>query len=275
MKPMKNTLNKIFKKKNNIIIGVIHFPPLLGYPKFPGLDVCLRDALKDLKSFQGKVDGLFIENNYDIPHKQKVDPEIVAAMTYLGSKVRSATNLPLGISVLWNDYQAALSMAKILNYQFIRVPVFVDKVKTKCGIIQGKPKEVIKFRKSIKADQIALFTDIHVKHSKLLSKYSIIQSARRAVKFGSDALIITGRWTGQAPNLKELQKVRKSINQFPILIGSGGAKDNIANIFQYANGAIISTSLKQGRNRAAEVNVKSWRQRIDKKNVIKLAKAVQ
>ncbi len=66
-------LDKIFKKTNNIVIGAIHFPPLLGYPDFPGLDVCLKNAIDDLRAFEkGGVDGVIIENNYDIPHKEKV-----------------------------------------------------------------------------------------------------------------------------------------------------------------------------------------------------------
>ena len=44
-------------------------------------------------------------------------------MTFIGEKLRKATKLPLGISVLWNDYDAALSIAKILNLQFIRIPL--------------------------------------------------------------------------------------------------------------------------------------------------------
>ncbi len=42
---------KIFKKKK-VIIGVIHFPPLVGYSEFPGFEVALNNALSDLKAFE-------------------------------------------------------------------------------------------------------------------------------------------------------------------------------------------------------------------------------
>ncbi len=271
-----NKLQKIFKKKKNIIIGVIHFPPLLGYKKFPGFKIAFKNAIADLKAFKkGEVDGIFIENNYDIPHQPMVGPEIISSLTYLGLKIKEATKLPLGISVLWNDYQAALAIAKTLNLQFIRIPVFVDKIQTDCGIIQGRPKEVLAYQKKIKGENVALFTDIHVKHSKLLSKYNIIQSAKMAIKNNSDAIIITGNWTGDAPTKTDLKRVRQAIGDFPILIGSGGNKNNIHNIFKYANGAIISTSLKKGIGKEDEINVKGYEQRIDVKKVKNLTAVIK
>ena len=58
------TLAKIFKKRKNIIIGAIHFPPLLGYKDFPGLDVALKNAFADLRALEtGGADGVIFENN--------------------------------------------------------------------------------------------------------------------------------------------------------------------------------------------------------------------
>jgi uncharacterized protein len=262
-----NKLKRIFKKDRNVIIGAIHFPPLLGYPGFPGFEVALKNALNDLEAFEkGGVDGVIFENNYDIPHKILVDSETIAAMSYLGEKIKSKTKLPVGISVLWNDYKTALSIAKILNLQFIRIPVFVDKVKTDYGIVEGEAKKVIDFRKSISAEKVAIFTDIHVKHAELLSKHDIKTSTKLAVKNGSDAVIITGKWTGQSPDMEDMESVRKTVGDFPILVGSGINKDNVLDIFRYANGAIVSTSLKKGKEKK-EVNVKSYEQRIDRKKV--------
>lgn len=269
-------LAKIFKKNKNIIIGAIHLPPLLGYKDFPGFNVALKNALADLKAFEsGEVDGVIFENNYDIPHKISVDASIISSMTFLGEKLRKATRLPLGISVLWNDYRAALSIAKTLNLQFIRIPVFVDKVKTDYGIVEGEPKKVIDFRKSIGGENIALFTDIHVKHAKLLLKNSLIISANMAIKNKSDAIIITGKWTGNAPAINEVKILREKIGAFPVLIGSGTDNHNAKTLFQYANGAIVSTSLKSGVKKHNEVNVKSYAQRINRNKVKKMIESLK
>jgi len=273
---MQTKFHKIFKGKKDVIIGAVHFPPLLGYPDFPGFKVALRNALADVKAFEnGGADGIIFENNYDIPHKPKVDSSIVSSMTFLGEQIRAATKLPLGVSVLWNDYHTALSLAKVLNLQFIRIPVFVDKVKTECGIIEGQPEEVNKAKNMLEAEEVALFTDIHVKHSKLLSKHDLLTSAKLAIQAGSDAVIITGKLTGQPPDMKELKVLRDLVGDFPILLGSGVDKSNVEPLFAYANGAIVSTSLKEGGVKQGEVNVKSYEQRIDKNKVRRLVTSIK
>jgi membrane complex biogenesis BtpA family protein len=271
-----NKLKEIFKKDKNIIIGAIHFPHLLGYENFPGFNVALENALKDLIAFEkGGVDGVIFENNYDIPHKIFVEPETVASMSFLIQKiVKSRTmKIPLGISVLWNDYKAALFIAKISGAKFIRIPVFVDNVKTQYGKILAEPKKVISFREKMGASDIALFTDIHVKHAEMVDEKTISQSAKEAKEKGSNGLIITGKWTGQAPDISDLKEARRAVGEdFPLLIGSGTNENNIKLLFKYANGAIVSTSLKCGAVKNKEINVKSYEQRIDGTKVKNLIK---
>lgn len=269
----KNRTN-ILKKGGRTIIGVIHFPPLLGYPTFPGLAVAEKNALKDLKTLEaGGVDAIMIENNYDQPHAITVGPASVASMSYLAGKIRGQTQLPLGISVLWNDYQAALSLAKVYGYQFVRVPVFVDTVRTSCGVIKGTPADVIKFRSSIGATNVAILTDIHVKHAKLLSKASLIQSAHAAVKYGADGVIVTGKWTGDAPEIDHLEDVYNVLGKKPLFVGSGADEKNVSSLLLYASGIIVSTSLKKGAINKEEINVKGYGQRIDLQRVKKLVQA--
>jgi hypothetical protein len=271
---MENSLNKIFSKNNNIIIGAIHFAPLFGYENFPGYEVILKNALEDLSAFQnGGFDAVIIENNYDIPHKVFIEKENAELMEKLGKKIKEAATVPLGVSVLWNDYKSALLIAKNIGAEFIRVPVFVDSVKTNYGEILANPESVLEYRKNIGAENIFIFTDIHVKHAQLLEDNLIEESAIRAIKFGSDALIITGKWTGDAPDLNELKKVRETVGNFPILIGSGAGKGNIKELLEFANGAIISTSIKKGDVKENEVNIKNWQQRIDQEKVKELIRA--
>lgn len=273
---MQNKFYQIFKKKNGVIIGAIHFPPLLGYSESPNFKISLNNALKDLKAFEnGGVDGIIFENNYDIPHKETVGPETVAMMTSLGEKIKKETSLPVGVSVLWNDFRAALSISKTIGAKFIRIPVFVDKVKTDYGVITGDSKAVKDFQKKIGAEDITLLTDIQVKHAEILNKRPIEKSALEAIRNGTDALIVTGKWTGDAPNLDELAAVRKSVADFPIIIGSGADENNIDDLLKYANGAIVSTSLKAGNQNKKEVNLKTWKQRIDKNKVKKFIQKIR
>jgi hypothetical protein len=159
---------------------------------------------------------------------------------------------------------------------FIRVPVFVDSVKTDCGKIFAHPKKVLAFRKKIKANNVALFTDIHVKHAKMLKNKSISESAREAKRKGSDAIIITGKWTGDAPKLNDLEEARKAVGEnFPILIGSGATRENIKNLLKFADGIIIGTALKEGSIKRDEVNLKSWKAKISLKKTKEFMKVVR
>ncbi len=265
----------IFGKTNKIIIGAIHLPPLPGYKDWPGLEVARTNALKDLRAFvRGRVDGIIFENNYDIPHTELIKPAGLAAMNRLGKEIRKICPKPLGVNVLWNDYISDFKLAKDLDLQFVRIPVFVDKVKTDYGIITGYAKKITASRKKMGLNnKTAIFTDIHVKHSVLISEMSLVESGRKAIRQGSDSLILTGQWTGQAPDLRELRSLRKAIGNFPIFIGSGANRSNIKRLLNYANGVIVSTSLKRGGTSNNEVNLKGYAQRIDLGKTLALVRA--
>ena len=262
--------------KNNILIGALHLPPLLGYPDFPGFELAFKNAKADLEIFQkAGFDAVIIENNYDVPHLENVSYSVAVSMSILCYQLKQISSIPIGISVLWNDYKTALSIAKTIGADFIRIPVFVDTVETSYGIMEGKSKDVINFRKSIKAENVLILTDIHVKHSKLLSSYSLIESAKRAISNGSDGIIITGKWTGDQPLIADLKSIREVAGDFPIIAGSGVDKNNIKEIFSFANGGIVSTSLKEGQIKDSEVNLKEYSRRISLEKCVELVKKVK
>lgn len=83
------------------IIGALHLIPLPGYKGFSNIDKIREAALYDLDAMiTGGVDGVIIENNYDLPHLTQVGPETVATMTVLTQEIKQRTSLPVGISVL-------------------------------------------------------------------------------------------------------------------------------------------------------------------------------
>ena len=262
---------------DSYVIGVLHFSPMIGYVGFEGIESVLKKALRDLEAFEkGGVDGVILENNYDLPHKIIVGHETVAMMTLLVLELKKHTVLPLGVDVLWNDYEAALSIAKIADLKFIRVPVFVDNVQTEFGDILGEAQRVISYRRKICAESIALFTDIQVKHAEMLSSQKpLSRSAREAIDNGSDALIVTGKWTGDAPNIGDLDEVKKVADSFPIIVGSGATKENISVLLSFVNGVIVSTSLKTGKCLEAEQNrnLKPYQETVDENKVRDFMKA--
>jgi uncharacterized protein len=227
------------------IIGMIHLESLLGYPQHKNMEYVLENAKKDAKQLlEGGVDGILIENTYDDPHTKKVGPEIISAYTRVALEIKKMTNIPLGICVLWNDYKAALSIAKIVDANFIRIPIFIEAAVTASGIIEGEPYEVMKFRKQINAENIKIYTDIQVKHAGHIAQRDILDTALEAIDFKSDGIIITGQRTGDQPIISQLKKIRENIPNSNIIIGSGTNISNVNELAKYANIAIVGTYFK-------------------------------
>ena len=224
---------------------MIHLKTLPGYPQHLNMDEIIRQAVRDAHILEeGGVNALLLENTDDDPHQKTVSTEVLAAFTLVADAVKKATSLPIGICVLWNDYKASLAIAKVVGASFVRIPVFTEATLTSCGIIEGNPYDTISYREKIKALNIKILADVHVKHAASLVHRPITESAVEALHFGADEIIMTGRFTGDSPNLEELKKVRDACPKATIVIGSGTTAQNYHELAKYADKAIVGTYFK-------------------------------
>jgi len=235
---------------NNPIIGVIHLLPLPGSPRFQGnMDELLEQAQweADVLSTAG-VDGLIIENYNDEPFPlNEPEPEQLAVMASAITLIRRHVTIPLGVNVHFNAWRAEVALAYACNAQFTRIEVFVDTVITNAGIVQPCCVDVLRYRKAIGAERVALWADLHPKFSRNLLETSIQQSATGAKASLADAVIVTGAATGVETPLDDVAAV-KDVIDLPVLVGSGAHPDNIKSILELADGAIIGSALKEGGN---------------------------
>ena len=74
---------------------------------------------------------------------------------------------------------------------------------------------------------------------------TITTSAQQAVAQGSDAIVVTGKISGDPPTIDDLKEAREAVQDFPVLVGSGATAQNVADLFCYADGAIVGTALKK------------------------------
>lgn len=227
------------------IIGMVHLGALPSYPDC-NLNKVMLNAIADAKALKaGGVDAILVENYDDDPHRKTCGPETVAAMTLIVKRIVEETKLPVGVCVLFNDYKAALAIAHSAGASFVRVPVFVDTVMTACGVIEGEPYDVLAYRKSIGADAIKIYADVQVKHAAMLASRPLEESAKEAIGYGADGIIITGKHTGDAPVFNDLQKARKACPKAFILVGSGTTPKNVKELAKYADSAIVGTYFKE------------------------------
>jgi membrane complex biogenesis BtpA family protein len=244
-------------------IACIHLCPSLSYPAFPGRARALELLSADVSAaLEGGADAILLENDNDRPHTLTVSKAQVAWITQAACTTRAMTSVPVGLGVQRVDWEATIGIAVAAGLDFVRLDVFVDEVRMLDQNVKVEPGEVTALRRSLGGDSVRLFTDVHVKHADLVSTASIEESARAAIACGSDAVVVTGAFTGLEPDVGDLDRVRAAIGPAPVAIGSGLTPENAAVLARHADLAIVGTSLKEGdRVSAARVRraVDAWR----------------
>ncbi|RLK63523.1 photosystem I assembly BtpA [Atopobacter sp. AH10] len=228
------------------IIGMVHLDPLPGSVHYSGdLNKLYQKALKEAMSLKdGGIDGIMIENAGDLPFPKKLDPVQIASMAVITDRIRERTGLPVGIDAAFCDYKAALSAAKASGSDFVRLAVFVDTVVTAQGLMEACSADAVRYRHEIGADDIKILADIQVKYSyPILSSISIVQSARNAQANMADAVIVTGKYSGNETPIDIVKQVKEVVS-IPVFVGSGLNEDNAHEQMDIADGAIVGTSLK-------------------------------
>ena len=231
------------------IIGMVHLPPLPGSPRWDGsMERVTAFALDDARALiAGGIGALLVENYGDVPFTPgRVAASTVAAMSVVAAEIRRAfPTVPLGINVLKNDARAALAVACAVGGEFIRVNVHAGAVLADQGIVQSDAYHTLRDRRLLGAD-VRLFADVQGKHAVPLGPVELEQEARDLVHRGlADALVVSGKATGEATPLGDVKRVRTVVPDVPVLVGSGVTPDTIAEILTLADGVIVGTSLKR------------------------------
>ncbi len=233
------------------LVGMIHLGALPGTPRHAdSVEVIARRAAEEARLLAGTgFDALIIENMHDAPYlRRNVGPEIVSAMTVVAGAVRAAVSVPLGIQVLAGANHAALAIAHSLGLRFIRAEGFVFASVADEGIMdEADAGPLLRYRRAIGADNIAVLADIKKKHSAhaITADVSIAETARNAEFFGADGLIVTGPATGSATSINDLRETRSASN-LPIAVGSGATPDTLHDLFQHADAVIVGSWYKAG-----------------------------
>lgn len=235
-------------RREKVLLGMVHLLPLPGSPRWGGsLRAVLEAALEDAKVLEaGGMDGCLVENYGDAPFTPgAADPATVAAMAAVLTGLRQVTSLPLGVNVLKNDARAALAVAAATGAGFIRVNIHVGAVVADQGIIQGDAYGTLRYRRLLSAD-VKIFADVLAKHGAPLAPLDVEQEARDAAYRGlADALIVSGKGTGEPTDLARLQAVRRAVPDRPVLVGSGATPETVRRLLEVSDGVIVGTSLKR------------------------------
>ncbi len=231
------------------LIGMIHLPALPGSPRWDGsMERATTAALTDARALvDGGMDAVLVENHGDVPFTSgRVAASTVAAMAVIADAIRRAfPDVPLGVNVLKNDARSALAIATAVGAAFIRVNVHAGAVVADQGIVQTEAYDTLRDRRLLDAD-VRIFADVQGKHAVPLAPVDIEQEARDLVHRGlADALVVTGKATGEATSTDDVKRVRSAVAGVPIVVGSGVTPDTVAELLSMADAVIVGTALKQ------------------------------
>jgi len=239
------------------VIGMVHLPPLPGSPNYDGrgLDPVIGWALRDVETYQrAGVNGLIVENMWDHPYfvGEDVPAEAMTAQAVAAREVVKVAKVPTGINVIHNGGRVALSIALAAGATFVRICILTGARLWDTGELDhGCASRLLRHRKNLQAEHIKIFADVDKKHSLPFPGLDLETHIEWTDFYLADAFIVSGRMTGDAPPLAKVRQAKDLSRGRPILMGSGTSAENIGDFLQYADGAIVGTSVKvdgQGEN---------------------------
>ena len=253
------------------LVGMIHVGALPGTPRSrKSVRELVRDAVAEAAVLAGGgVDAILLENMHDVPYLNRaVGPEIVAAMTAVCAAVREAVALPLGVQILAGANREALAVAHAAGCQFVRCENFVFAHVADEGLMpEADAGPLLRFRRMIGAEDVAIIADVKKKHSShaLTADVSLAETAKAAIFFGADGVVVTGAATGRPTDPADVAAVVEAIDQ-AVFVGSGVTPENTAELAAYADAFIVGSFLKRDG---------VWENKPDPARVAAMAQAVR
>lgn len=237
-----------FETGKKYIIGVSHLPGLLGKEKYRGQEALYDHGKTEIEAIKkAGLTGLLLENENDQPYTTFATPEQISSMTEVASRLKGEyPDFPLGVEFLINDPKASLCVAKASGCQFIRTDYWVDKMhREQFGNLEVDTVDFAQYRRKILAKEVMVFADIQVKYATMREEKTIGESAVQAFEAGAQAIVVSGNATGESVDLTDLIKAKEAVGEKPVLVGSGFSAENAQEILQYADGALVGTSLME------------------------------
>jgi len=258
-------LSSIFKAQKPVI-GMVHLPASPGQPQFkskPDLRQLVASVKSDVKALQdGGVDGLLFCNESDLPYTTRVNSEVGAWTTFMIGAVHDQLTLPYGVNLLW-DPIASIEAASASGASFVR-EVMCGSFASEMGVLAPDPALVAQTRTRLKAEHIALFTNIVPEFASAMEGRTVQQRAKAAEYFGFDAILISGPVAGVPFSNEDLLAAKETAKKIPIFANTGVNAKTIGETLKIADGVIAGSSMK--------IDGKTFNP-VDPKRVIELVEA--
>ena len=169
------------------LIGVIHLPPLPGYPESPGLAAVVAHALAELATYRvGGLDGVLVENEHDRPHRVEAGRETIAVMTAVTRALVAAADRPARRHRDPAQRPGGLARRRTRLGRRLHPHRLLRRRDEPPGARRDAHRagEVIAYRARIGAERVLVLADIQVKYAQMIAPRTLGESARDGVRGG-------------------------------------------------------------------------------------------
>ena len=214
----------------------------------------VRDfARRDIEALlTGGISQMIVENFGSAPFRKgtvddPVEPHVHAFMARIVADAMGEGAV-VGVNCLRNDGVGALGVAAATGAHFIRVNVLSGAYVTDQGLIEGEAARLLRYRRALGVDNVAIIADVLVKQASPLAPLRIEDAVKDTVhRGGASAIVVSGSGTGAATDLGELERA-SSVATVPVLVGSGATLQSVRGLRSFADGLIVGTALKRDGN---------------------------
>lgn len=227
--------------KKPIIIGALHLPrygrcnPTMNMAKLEEYVVANCEAF-----YKGGMKTVYLQDDNSAPGR--ATEETISVTAALGRLIKKEfPKIELGIIVEAHDPKAPIAIAHACGADFVRIKVFAGAMLKATGIQEACGIEAVQYRAAIGAQDVRIFADAHDRTGFPIVNTPITTIANWVVRNGADAVILTGM--NYAQSLEYLDACKSVAGPRPRILGGGATIDNIEEVLQHADGAVVSTSL--------------------------------
>jgi len=233
---------------NKPLIGCLHMAALPGSYYADPTMTC-KDHIKRLKEdaqvLMGEgFDACVFANEGDRPYLSTVGPETVASYVRIATEVVETLTLPYGCGVLI-DPIATLAVAKAIDAKFVRTYV-TGTYNGLFGWQEFVPGEIFRYQKNIGAEHVKVYTYFEPHAGTGLDTRPVGEQVGAGIaNLPIAGALMGGPRAGLPPQTSALAQLKEQFPDVPVILGSGGRVDNIAELLGIADGVIVGTSIKK------------------------------
>jgi len=241
-----NRFRNIFPDVAKPLIAMAHVPALPGTPLSDGrgMEPIIEHVQADVAMLvDAGFDAVLFCNENDRPYQLDAGPASAAFMTRVVAECRPES-VPYGVDFLW-DPKIALAVAVATVASFMR-EVTTGVGESDMGLWNTSCAATLRDRRTYDRDDLAVCMNVTPEFASPIGSRSPAEVARSSVVSSlADTILVSGPMAGSGPDVDTVAEVRKSVpEEVPVLLNTGARKETIQAFLEYADGAIVGSSLK-------------------------------